>query len=114
MGLHLWNLASSPMLSSDPRAQRDRRTTVRSSHDQVPRSARDFRAARNVRDCPADVCPEVKANEALAQGKADRLAIHPVIRDCSDQVWPNFDRSCLREAGSGIGVREARLMTARR
>jgi hypothetical protein len=56
----------------------------------------------------------VKANEALAQGKADRLAIHPVIRDCSDQVWPNFDRSCLREAGSGIGVREARLMTARR
>jgi hypothetical protein len=58
--------------------------------------------------------PEVKANEALAQGNADRLAIHPVIRDCSDQVWPNFDRSCLREAGSGIRVREARLVTALR
>lgn len=58
--------------------------------------------------------PEVKANEALAQGKADRLAVHPVIRDCSDQVWPNFDRSCLREADSGIRVREARLVTARR
>lgn len=57
--------------------------------------------------------PEVKANEALAQGKANRLAIHPIVRDCSTQVWPNFDRSCLREAGSGIVVREARLVTVR-
>ena len=58
--------------------------------------------------------PEVKANEAVAQGKADRLAIHPVVRDCSDQVWPNFDRSCLRAGGSGFRVQEARLVTARR
>jgi hypothetical protein len=58
--------------------------------------------------------PEVKANEALAQGKADRLVVHPVIRNCADQVWPNLDRSCLREAGSGIRVQEARLVTARR
>ena len=58
--------------------------------------------------------PEVKANEAITQGKANRLAVHPVIRDCSAQVWPNFDSSCLRAAGSGTLVREARLVTARR
>jgi hypothetical protein len=58
--------------------------------------------------------PEVKAEETLAFDKADRLAVHPVIRDCSSQVWPDFDTSCLRESGSGNRVREARLVTARR
>ena len=57
---------------------------------------------------------EVKANEAVAPGKAGRPAIQPVGRDCSDQVWPNFDTSCLRAAGSPIKVQEARLVTARR
>jgi len=57
--------------------------------------------------------PEVKANEALAPGKASP-ATQPVGRDCSDQVWPNFDTSCLRAAGSRIKVEEARLVTARR
>jgi hypothetical protein len=36
------------------------------------------------------------ATEALALAKSDRLAIHRDIRDCSKQVWPSFDRSCLR------------------
>ena len=63
---------------------------------------------------PPMFAPDVKANEGLAQGKADRLAVHPVVRDCSNQVWPNFDRSCLHEVGSGAGIREARLVTARR
>jgi hypothetical protein len=58
--------------------------------------------------------PEVKANESLAPGKASRPAIQPGGRDCSDQVWPNFGASCLRAAGSRIGVQEARLVTARR
>jgi len=58
--------------------------------------------------------PEVKANESLAPGKASRPATQPAGRDCSEQVWPNFDTSCLRAAGSGIKVQEARLVTARR
>jgi hypothetical protein len=58
--------------------------------------------------------PEVKAKETLAFSKADRLAIHAVVRDCSSQVWPDLDTSCLREGGSGMGVREARLVTMRR
>ncbi len=60
------------------------------------------------------LAPEVKANEALALNKANRLAPHAVVRDCTDQIWPDFDTSCLREGGSGMGVREARLVTARR
>jgi hypothetical protein len=58
--------------------------------------------------------PDVKANETNTLIKASRLAIHPVGRNCSDQVWPDFDTSCLRKAGSGIGIQEARLVTARR
>jgi hypothetical protein len=65
--------------------------------------------------------PEVKAKEALALtkqtpalGKANQPAVDPVVRDCSSQVWPDFDISCLRESGSGNRVQQARLVTARR
>jgi len=58
--------------------------------------------------------PAVKANEAVALPKADRLAIHSVAGDCASQNWPNLAPSCLRDAGSGAAVREARLVTARR
>lgn len=63
---------------------------------------------------PPMFAPDVKASESIALTKASRLAIHPVDRNCSDQVWPDFDTSCLRAGGSGIGVQEARLVTARR
>ena len=56
--------------------------------------------------------PGVKATETPAVVKADRLAF--AIRDCSDQVWPNFAQSCLRGSGSGIGIDRARLVTAAR
>jgi hypothetical protein len=46
--------------------------------------------------------------------KADRLDIHPVGRDCSQQAWPNFEASCLRKAGTKAAIREARLVTANR
>lgn len=58
--------------------------------------------------------PDVKATESSALTKARRLAIHAVDRNCSGQVWPDFDTSCLRAGGSGIEVQEARLVTARR
>jgi hypothetical protein len=55
--------------------------------------------------------PAVKADEAAAFAKADRL---PVAGNCASQTWPNIAPSCLRDAGSGAAVREARLVTARR
>ena len=55
--------------------------------------------------------PAVKADEAVAFAKADRL---PVAGNCASQIWPNIASSCLRDAGSGTAVREARLVTARR
>jgi hypothetical protein len=58
--------------------------------------------------------PTVEASTPQALAKADRLDIHPVGRDCSQQAWPNFEASCLRRAGSKTTVREARLVTAGR
>ena len=58
--------------------------------------------------------PEVKANEAIALAKADRLAIHPIAGNCASQIWPNIASTCLRQPGSDIAVREARLVTAKR
>ena len=58
--------------------------------------------------------PDVKANETLALPRADRLAVHAFVRDCADQVWPDFDASCLRDVRSDMGVRDARLVAARR
>jgi hypothetical protein len=58
--------------------------------------------------------PAVKADEAVAFPKADRLASPPVARNCTSQIWPNIASFCLRDTGSGAAVREARLVTARR
>jgi hypothetical protein len=55
--------------------------------------------------------PAVKADEAVAFAKVDRLS---VAGNCANQTWPNIASSCLRDAGSGTAVREARLVTARR
>jgi hypothetical protein len=56
--------------------------------------------------------PQVAASETIALAKADRLELSPAARNCSQQVWPNFDASCLRKGDAT--VREARLVTARR
>jgi hypothetical protein len=58
--------------------------------------------------------PQVEASVPQALAKADRLDIHPVGRDCSQQAWPNFEASCLRKAGTKAAIREARLVTANR
>ena len=58
--------------------------------------------------------PQVEASTPQPLAKADRLDIHPVGKDCSPQAWPNFEASCLRNAGSKLVVREARLVTADR
>jgi hypothetical protein len=56
--------------------------------------------------------PQVEASETVALAKGDRLELRAAARDCSQQVWPDFDASCLRKGGTMI--REARLVTARR
>ena len=58
--------------------------------------------------------PQVEASVPAPLAKGDRLDIHQVGRNCSQQAWPNFEASCLRAAGSKIMVREARLVTADR
>ena len=54
--------------------------------------------------------PQVEASVPQALAKGDRLDIHR----CSQQAWPNFDASCLRQAGTRTVVRQARLVTADR
>jgi hypothetical protein len=54
--------------------------------------------------------PRVEAGETVALAKADRLD----FRNCSQQLWPNFDTSCLRSSEPGLAVLDVRLVTARR
>ncbi|UGY14460.1 hypothetical protein [Bradyrhizobium septentrionale] len=58
--------------------------------------------------------PQVEASTPRPLAKADRLDIHLVGKDCSQQAWPNFEASCLRSASTKTVVREARLVTADR
>jgi hypothetical protein len=58
--------------------------------------------------------PEVAASVPQPLAKADRLDIHPIGRNCSEQAWPNFEASCLRVAGTKGSVREARVVNADR
>ena len=58
--------------------------------------------------------PQVEAREPVALAKGDRLDIRPVAGICSQQVWPSFDTSCLRNSEPGVMIREIRLVTARR
>ena len=58
--------------------------------------------------------PQVEASVPVALAKGDRLDIKQVGRGCSQQAWPNFDASCLRQAGTKANIREARLVTADR
>jgi hypothetical protein len=58
--------------------------------------------------------PEAKAAKAVALLKSDRLALQPVVQNCPNQIWPDFDESCLRTSDTGAIVQQARLVTARR
>ena len=58
--------------------------------------------------------PTVEASVPQPLAKSDRLDIRTVGKDCSQQAWPNFEASCLRQAGTKADVREARLVTADR
>lgn len=58
--------------------------------------------------------PKARTGEAAALAKGDRLKVGAIASYCSTQVWPEFTASCLRSAGSGGKILEARLVTARR
>jgi hypothetical protein len=65
------------------------------------------------------LAPKVEASVPQTLAKADRLDIHLVGRDCSQQAWPNFEASCLRTAGIQASskpamVQQARIVTADR
>jgi len=58
--------------------------------------------------------PSVEASVPQPLAKSDRLDIRAIGKDCSQQAWPNFEASCLRQAGTKANIREARLVTANR
>jgi hypothetical protein len=58
--------------------------------------------------------PQVEASTPQALAKSDRLDIKLVGRDCSEQAWPNFEATCLRQAVSKTTVKQVRLVTADR
>lgn len=59
--------------------------------------------------------PQVEASVPVAMSKADRLDIRPIGKDCSQQAWPNFEASCLRNAGTKtVVMTQARVVTATR
>src|SRR3954447_9659604 len=54
----------------------------------------------------------VKADGAVALAKSDRLAVHALAADCTRQVWPQIETSCLRSSEAGARISEARLIVA--
>jgi len=58
--------------------------------------------------------PKVQTDDVAVLAKGDRLEVRASASNCSTQVWPDFAASCLRNAGSGTKILEARLVTARR
>jgi hypothetical protein len=58
--------------------------------------------------------PKVQTDDVAVLAKGDRLEVRAAASNCSSQVWPNFAASCLRNAGSGGKILEARLVTTRR
>jgi hypothetical protein len=57
--------------------------------------------------------PPLEAGETVALAKRGQTDIQPVARNCLQQVWPDFDTSCLRNSESGVMIRQARLVAAR-
>lgn len=58
--------------------------------------------------------PKVQADQVVALAKGDRLEVRAVVSDCSTQVWPDIAAACLRHAGSGAKIQDARLVTTTR
>ncbi|MDQ8728850.1 hypothetical protein [Bradyrhizobium sp. LHD-71] len=57
--------------------------------------------------------PQVEASvySSIALKKADRLDYRPIGKDCSQQAWPNFEASCLRNAGTKTAPTQVRIVS---
>ena len=59
--------------------------------------------------------PEVEAGTPPQVVKGDRLDICPLGTNCSEQAWPYFEASCLRDPKQATGEgRVVRLITTGR
>ena len=54
---------------------------------------------------------EASVNSSIVLKKADRLDYRPIGKDCSQQAWPNFEASCLRNAGSRTAPVQVRMVS---
>jgi hypothetical protein len=57
--------------------------------------------------------PQVEASvySSIVLKKADRLDYRPIGKDCSQQAWPNFEASCLRNAGTKTAPEKVRMVS---
>lgn len=57
--------------------------------------------------------PQVEASvsSSIVLKKADRLDYRPIGKDCSQQAWPNFEPSCLRNAGNKTAPAQVRTVS---
>jgi hypothetical protein len=58
--------------------------------------------------------PQVKANEPVTMARADQLPLHSTAPDCSKQIWPNYDTSCLHRLADSATIQDARLVNTHR
>ena len=58
----------------------------------------------------------VVASAPIHSGKGDRLDFRPLGSQCSEQAWPYFEASCLRDNRAALGKVKsaARIVTADR
>ena len=56
--------------------------------------------------------PQVEASvtSSIVLQKADRLDYRPLGKDCSQQAWPNFETSCLRNSGTRTAPVQVRIV----
>src|SRR5262249_870386 len=58
---------------------------------------------------------KVVASRPIHGGKGDRLDIRPLGTQCSEQAWPHFEATCLRDNRTAQGrAKPARIVTADR
>jgi hypothetical protein len=72
-------------------------------------------AAALVAACFAGLSAQVEARAPVIGAKADRLDARPLANACSQQAWPHFEASCLRDARNPQGqARDVRVVSADR
>ena len=54
---------------------------------------------------------EASVNSSIVLKKADRLDYRAIGTDCSQQAWPNFEPSCLRNAGTKTAPAQVRMVS---